>query len=766
MTASAIDFIAQQQPTLTQLFEAQVLKTPDDIALLFEDADGTQQQLTYRELNQQANQLAQQIRARYQQEHQQPMAADTLIALYLDRSLAMVISILAVLKAGAAYVPVSPNYPQQRSQYIFNDAGAAIILTQTKHLTMVADGLAGEPIVLAVDSPQLNYQKDGFKDNLACYSSANDLAYVIYTSGTTGQPKGVMLAHRGAVNMVQSLAQIYGVDDCQRALLFSEYVFDASVFELFVALTQGLSLYLANDNQRKNVLVLQQLITAQKIELLPLTPAVLSLISNDTLSSVKVVVIGGETPPQVLLERVAQHTRLFNAYGPTETSVCVSCHRFHHGDDAANIGTAINNTQLVILNDQLVPVADGEAGELYIGGAGLARGYLHQPQLTAARFIPNPLATEQDIQQGFSRLYKSGDMVRRLPTGDLQFLGRNDDQLKIRGFRVELAEIESVLSGLDGVNQVVVLALEHAGQPMLVAYLVLDKTLEKADNSSITPASLKAAAQEILAEYMVPASFNVIDKMPLTINGKVDKNGLAPPVWLDEAGYVAPCNALEQQLCVILQQLLGLEQVGIDDDFFQLGINSLLASALIIKLNEADTNSLQAADIFANSTVAKLAEKINQTVSQAPDNQQPLAFFSGPRPDFIPLSYQNQQIWFLQQFDHHIRAYNCQFKLCLKGPLAIDRLQQTLDIIIERHEIYRTVFVEVDGQPGQLVLPPWQAAIKQFDLSDRDSAQQKGFIADFIDQQGNDCFDIGQLPLLRWTLFKKSQYEYELVQFE
>ena len=571
-------------------------RTPNKIALVFEENN-----LTYRELNERANQLAHAIRANFQQHHGIPFKVGTLIALYLDRSLEMVIGIMAILKAGGAYVPIAPEYPQARLLFILGDTQAPLLITQKHHLEKLANWLSElktTPTLLVTDESATTAAF--CQHNLSPISGAENLAYVIYTSGTTGKPKGVMVTHRNVVHLTTAQIAHFGIGVCQHALQFAAYVFDASVFELFVSLFNGLKIYLCNEAERKSADQLNEILQREEIEFATLPPALLALFKHSK-NSLKVLITAGETPTSGVLEHFG-NARVFNAYGPTEATVCASAHLFQPHDSNANIGKPLNNTRLYVLNLAGLPVPIGAPGELYIGGAGVARGYLNQPGLTAEQFCPNPFADGLELAQSYTRLYKTGDMVRWLVDGSLEFLGRNDTQVKIRGFRVELGEIESVLTELPQVKQAVVIAREHECVKFLAAYVI------PTDDEPLLLDILREVLASKLPEYMVPATFTELNALPLTINGKLDRKALPTPHFTNEETYTAPRNTLEQELCTLWQEVLDLKRVSVFDSFFHLGGHSILAIRLVSQLNAALNRNLSVASLFANNCIADLAE--------------------------------------------------------------------------------------------------------------------------------------------------------------
>jgi amino acid adenylation domain-containing protein len=443
--------------TIYQLFEEQVKKTPDKEALIFED-----QSLSYRTLNEKSNQLARYLRQQYQEETGKNLQPDTLIVLCLERSLDMIIATLATLKAGAAYVPIDPNYPDERIRYILEDTKATLILTQSPLKEKLQSSLithAGiQARLMTLDDEP--YKEESSK-NLNVYSTPQDLAYVIYTSGTTGKPKGVMVTQQSLNNLMVSQISLLGISAESRVLQFASFSFDAALSDIFVTIGCGAKLYILNNESRNNPHAIVEYIKDNQITTATLPPALLEVVEPKKLSCMKTLIIAGEACNQHTINNWIKRIRLINAYGPTEGTVCSTLRVYTSKDISTLIGKPIANIQAYILNKAMQPVPIGVIGELHIGGAGLARGYLNQPELTAAKFIPNPFATPSDSEKGYTRLYKTGDLVRWLPDGNIEYIGRNDFQVKIRGFRIELSEIEQALSEVVGVQQVCVLAKER-----------------------------------------------------------------------------------------------------------------------------------------------------------------------------------------------------------------------------------------------------------------------------------------------------------------
>ncbi|WP_319924892.1 non-ribosomal peptide synthetase, partial [Xenorhabdus littoralis] len=675
-----------QDKTLQQLFEAQVEKTPDNAALVFEG-----ETLTYHQLNERVNQLACVIREHCQQRPDAPMQADTPIALYLDRSLEMVISILAVLKAGGAYVPILPEYPPERVNFILQDIQALCVISQQRHLTTLASytqAFAELPTLIAADDQTITASQP--VENPAQINKPTDLAYIIYTSGTTGQPKGVMTEHRNVMHMAAAQAKFFNAPERNKALMFANYVFDGSVFELFPSLFNGLTIYLCSEEERR-VPALVELIQRESIQIAALPPAILKLLTDTEFPSLQVLVTAGESPALDFLEHFSHNSQILNSYGPTEVTVCATEKLYQRGDIATNIGQAISNARLYVLDSygNLSPI--GTPGELYIGGAGLARGYLNRPELTAERFIENPFANAEDKARGYTRLYKTGDLVRWLPNGELEYLGRNDFQVKIRGYRIELGEIENVLASHSQVKQAVVIAREHKSHDVLAAYLVTEDT-----DSELSDETLIKHLSARLPEYMIPASFTCIASIPLTLNGKLDRRALPEPIWENQDHYTPPRNEMETRLCAIWQDVLGLERVGIDDSFFRIGGNSLIAIKLTAAIRQTLATEVTLAQLFELKTIAGLMTHINREQS----GQQACTVIPPLTTEHYPLSFAQERMLFIEQFEQGTDAYHIPYLVQLDNDACLPLLEIAINQLAERHTVMKMVYLHHDD--GQI----------------------------------------------------------------
>ncbi|MBE9178535.1 amino acid adenylation domain-containing protein [Oculatella sp. LEGE 06141] len=595
------------------LIEAQVKQTPDAIALTFEN-----QQLTYRELNHRANQLAHYLQA-------QGLQPDTLVGLCLERSLEMVIGILAVLKAGGAYVPIDPTYPSERLAFMLRDAQVPILLTQARFVHALPE-VPAHCICL-----------DGDWEAIAAYPTTNPqssvtlnhLAYVIYTSGSTGQPKGAMNTHVGLCNRLRWMQEAYHLTPIDCVLQKTPFSFDVSVWEFLWTLMTGARLVVAKPGGHQDSTYLARLIAAERITTLHFVPSMLQIfLEEPNLSdcrNVRQMMCSGEALSTELQHRCLERlpAALHNLYGPTEAAIDVThwtCQRQDTGSSVP-IGRPIANTQIDLLDKAGNPVPIGVPGEVHIGGVGLARGYWNRPDLTAEKFIPNPFLKANDKRQTdslsvtvtplqSSRLYKTGDLARYRPDGTIEFLGRLDHQVKVRGFRIELGDVEAALSQYPGIRETVVVALDdEQGYKRLVAYVVADATAE----SSVS--HLYDFLSNRLPEYMIPSVFVPLDAMPLTPNGKIDRRALPLPQTIRpnlDTAYIMPQTELEQAIAQIWQEVLQLETVGIHDNFFELGGHSLLLIQVNTRLRSQLQADLSILDLFRYPTIHAIAQHLSQ----------------------------------------------------------------------------------------------------------------------------------------------------------
>lgn len=589
---TAADF---PQVCVHELFERQAARDPAAIAVSFRENN-----LTYGELNARANQLAHRLR-------RGGVKANVLVGVCLQRCPDLVIALLAVWKAGGAYVPLDPSYPKERLSFMVQDAQPLMVLTDAEYastLTTAADGL----ICLDTEATALSQESPA---NLAAINSTSDLAYVMYTSGSTGRPKGAMIAHRGLVNYLWWAMNTYPVEPGRAVPVHTSISFDLTVTSLYTTLLGGSKVeLLPEDAGAQNLLAA---LRDGNRGLVKITPAHLELLGKQIAADraagmAKAFVIGGENLLAETLQLWRDHapaTRLFNEYGPTETVVGCCVHEVQASDPRTGsvcIGRPIANTQLYILDENKRPVPPGVTGELFIGGAGVGLGYLNRPDLTAERFVPDPFGANG------AKLYKSGDLARYRGDGTLEYLGRADDQVKIRGYRIELGEIEAALTAAPGVQSCAILAREdEPGNKQLVAYVA-------ASGNEPPAAELQTFLGKSLPEYMVPAHFVFLDELPLTPNGKVDRKALPAPAKANTGAGGPPRTETEKTVAAIWTELLNVEGVGIEDDFFDLGGQSMTAVGLVARLRAAFDLNIELAILFERPTIAALAEAIDLLV--------------------------------------------------------------------------------------------------------------------------------------------------------
>ncbi|MCG1040810.1 MULTISPECIES: non-ribosomal peptide synthetase [Burkholderiaceae] len=704
-----------------QLFEAQAEHTPKAPALVFKE-----QTLSYAELNAQANRLAHQLIER-------GVKPEMRVALCVERSPALVVGLLAILKAGGAYVPLDPVYPSERLAYILSDAAPALVLADVAGRAALGEAALASRTVLDPNALPLCSDVNPSVPDL----TARNLAYVIYTSGSTGTPKGVMVEHRSVVNYAQAQLTCYRINACSRVVQFASFSFDTSVSEIMV-LVCGASLYLLPNETRYDRQRLWDYLEKHTITHATFPPALLQNSENlPNLGAPLTLILAGEAASASLFRNLASQCVVFNAYGPTETTVCATVWLGSRdlSSTVVPIGRPLNNIRVYLLDAHGQPVPLGAVGELYIGGAGVARGYLNRPQLTAERFVPDPFCEVPD-----ARMYKTGDLARYLPDGNLEYLGRNDHQVKLRGFRIEPGEIEACLRAHPQVHDAVVLATGEGSHKRLVAYVVAE-----ADESLAS--TLRAQVAAALPEYMVPAAFVRLDAWPLTPNGKLDRRALPEPdaQALAHHAYEAPQGELETTLAEIWAELLGVERVGRHDSFFALGGHSLLAVRLMNRVAALGV-PLPLAALFAAPTLAALAAALN--AQRASDSSAPPTITPVSRAGALPLSFAQQRLWFLAQLDRVSSTYHIPLALHLHGPLNQLAWQQALDALFARHEALRSVFVAVDGQPQLHLLPRETGVpIRWYDLRGVPDAHAQ--LARLSVEEAHAPFDLAHGPLLR-----------------
>lgn len=650
-----------QDKTIHQLFEEQAEAFSDHVALVYEN-----KRLTYRELNRKANQLARVLL-------EKGVQTDSIIGVMMEKSIENIVAILAVLKAGGAYVPIDIEYPRDRIQYILQDSQTKIVLTQKSVSQLVHDvGYSG--LVVAVDEQNMDAYED---TNLNRPSKPTDLAYVIYTSGTTGKPKGTMLEHKGIANLQSFFKNAFGVTEQDRIGLFASMSFDASVWEMFMALLNGASLYILSRQTIHDFVTFENYLSENELSIITLPPTYLTHLTPERITSLRIMITAGSAASAPLVNKWKNKLRYINAYGPTETSICATIWEAPSDQlpvQTVPIGKPIQNTHVYIVDEDLQLLPPGSEGELCIGGVGLARGYWNRPDLTAEKFVDNPFVPGE-------KMYRTGDLAKWLPDGTIEFLGRIDHQVKIRGHRIELGEIESVLLSHDQVKEAVVMAREdNQGGQYLCAYYI--------SSCEVNPAQLRDYAAQKLPAYMLPSYFVKLDKMPLTPNDKIDRKALPEPDFSANANgdsYVPPRNETESILAAIWQDVLGIERIGIRDNFYALGGDSIQAIQVVARLH-AYQRKLETKDLLNYPTIEQVAPYVKHTTRKSDQ---------GIVEGNVPLT--PIQKWFFEKNFTNMEHWNQSYMLY--RPEGFDRaaLQRAMDKIVEHHDALRMVYSHENG---------------------------------------------------------------------
>ncbi|MBM2619513.1 amino acid adenylation domain-containing protein [Actinoplanes sp. LDG1-06] len=713
--------------TFPALFAAQVERDPAAVAVVYEDTS-----LTYAELDRRSDALAGTLRGL-------GAGPERVVALLLPRSAEAVVAVLAVLKSGAAYLPVDTGYPAERIAYILGDADPVLVLTTSATAGTVPAACAAPRLSLDDIVP------DESSPAPIEPAVAGNPAYVIYTSGSTGRPKGVVVTHAGLAGMARSHVRAFGAGPGCRVLQFASPGFDAAVWETVMGLLTGATLVTAPAERLRPGPDLVRLVAEQGVTHATIPPAALAVLSPDQFPSVRLLVVAGEATAAELVAAWSPGRTMVNAYGPTETTVCSSMSEPLSGDGTPPIGTAIGTAQLRVLDGALRPVLPGVTGELYVSGPCLARGYLGRPALSSERFVADPFADGE-------RMYRTGDLVRWRDAEEravLEFVGRADDQLKIRGFRVELGEIEAVLSRAAGVAQAVVVVREpEPGDKRLCSYVVAEPGA-----AALDPVALRRHVAAELPDYMVPGNFVVLDELPVTANGKLDRRALPEPDAAAELSGRAPRTPEEEILCGLFCELLGRPTVGIDDDFFELGGHSLLATRLITRARAVFGAELSLRAVFTSPTVAEIARQLRPA-------EQSTDLVPRERPDQVPLSFAQRRLWFLERFEDTKALYNVPLTVRLTGDLNIEALRAALGDVLVRHESLRTTFPEADGVPYQRVLDAGSAGL---DFAVVDLTEARDTLDEAILAQTSVPFRLATDLPLRVRVFRVEPREHVLL---
>src|SRR5229473_2686472 len=656
----------------------------------------------------------------------------------------MVVGLLGILKAGGAYVPLDPEYPPERLGYMLEDARVPVLLTQERIRERLPESDAR---IVELDKEWEQIARESSED-LPSVTAGENAAYVMYTSGSTGRPKGVVINHGSLINVLSSMQGRIGAKEEDRFLFSTTLSFDIAGLELYLPLLTG-----------GRVLVVEGIKTLQKdsgrmIEdlqtttIVQATPSGWKLLLNTRWASsteLKMKMLcGGEALEADLASELLKHgAALWNVYGPTETTIWSSIREVQ--DEAAGtlvpIGRPIANTQMYVLDLDLHPVPVGVAGELYIGGAGLGRGYLNQPGMTAEKFVANPYSKESG-----ARMYRTGDLGRWRTDGELEFLGRIDEQVKIRGYRIEPGEIEAVLREQGGVREAAVVAREEEGQKRLVAYVVWEE-----GDGKPSVGELRKVLQGRLPEYMVPSAFVFLERLPLTANGKLDRRALPAPGGErpeQEREYVGPRTAVEEILCGIWAKVLKLERVGVEDNFFELGGHSLLATQAVSQIRQVFNVELELRRLFESPTVAGLAVAVEEALGRGEIDGLP-ALARVDREGELPLSYAQERLWFINQLEPGGAAYNIPMAVRLKGVLQIGTVEKVFKEVVKRHEVLRTRIGIREGRGVQVIEGEWGGALEMVDLRELGEEEQEEEIRRQGEEEAQRAFDLSRGPMLR-----------------
>ncbi len=706
------------EKTIVDLFVAQVENTPDAIALVFDDKE-----FTYSELDTISNQFANYLLTGF------TIEKEDLVTVKLERSEWLYISLLAILKTGGAYVPVDPNYPQQRIDYIENDSNSKVTIND-----MIVSDFVTKQDRYSTQLPKISLE-------------ANNLAYIIYTSGSTGNPKGVMIEHKSLVNYIIGQGKAFDFSSSERVLQFSNPAFDASMEQIFLALLHGATLVGVSKDRMIDPVDFTNVLKEYAITHIHATPSYLAHLNDlGSCNDLRRIIAGGEACPKSLAEKLCAVADFYNEYGPTETTISSTMckvNESHLERDVISIGTPVTNTEVYILSDDLSLQPIGVFGELCISGDGLSRGYLHQEELTKEKFVAHPFI------EG-AKLYKTGDIARWESDGTIAFLGRKDDQVKLRGYRIELGEIAYALSSQEMINQCVVVTKEVEGDQAIVAYIV--------GNTPIDKQELRLQLSEQLPDYMLPNYYVELEAIPLTSNGKIDKKALPSIQSKDriQRAYVAPTTPLERQLVTIWQEVLGIEKIGLTDNFFELGGHSLTLILVVNKVKSRLGYDITIKEMFLNPTIAgmipKLGNRAYGIIPKAPVQE-----------DYVLTSSQHR-LWILSQFEGGNKAYNIPGSFELEGTLDVANLKEAFHMVIARHEVLRTFFKRnEEGEVRQYIVDALAVEfdIDCYDYSDvenQEEALERRVINSYKYQ-----FDLGEAPLVRVTLVRVSEDKHILL---
>jgi amino acid adenylation domain-containing protein len=727
---------------IQDLIEACAERVGHKTAVVYEE-----EAITYQELNARANQVARRL-------IRQGVNIEDRVGFCLERSIEMVIGMLGIIKAGAAYVPLDPSYPKERLEHMLNDAEVKMLVTEERLKAVFADH---DRATICIDSDWPSITGES-RQNPDRNTQAENLAYVIYTSGSTGSPKGVAITHRSAVTLVNWASEVFSEEELNGVLASTSICFDLSVFELIVPLSSGGKVVIA-----KNALSLPDLKAASEVRLINTVPsAVRELVGKELTvtfgipDSVQTVNLAGEPLRRDLVQQIydgGKVNRVLNLYGPTEdTTYSTWTVVSKQATGEPTLGRPIANTAIHILDKEMTPLPIGVYGEIYISGEGLARCYLNRPGITAEKFLPNPFGGRPG-----ERLYSTGDIGRYFVNGDVEYKGRGDHQVKIRGYRIELGEIERALEQKEGIREAVVVAREeNPGDKRLTAYVVLERGREQEIKG------LRKYLKEKLPEYMTPSAIVALEKMPLTPNGKLDRKALPTPGQEgagDEAGFVAPRTPVEEIVAGLFKSVLEVDRVGVIDNFFEIGGHSLLATRVISRVRATFGVGIGIRSIFEQATVEGLAHRIEEAIGRAEREETP-PLLRVSREGRLPLSFAQQRLWFLDQLAPNNPFYNLPVAVKLEGMLDLQVLERVIGEIIRRHEALRTRIEVEEGKPVQ-VIDEWEhRSLTVEDLTRLTPEEREEKVRRIAGEEAGTGFDLRRGPMLRVKVLKLGKQEH------
>jgi len=708
-------------------FEEVVKKFPNNIAVSFNNEN-----ISYNELNKKTNKLAHLL-------VDQGVLTEDLVGFYLDRKIEMIISILAILKTGAGYVPIDFSYPKERVEHILSDSKTKILLTES---TVIEKYDYPDEQIILIDTLEEKL-KEKSDENLDVKIYPENIAYVIYTSGSTGKPKGTVLQNKSVYNFIRDFSDSVKINEKSKVLQFASIGFDASVPEIFTPLLNGGCVQLIAKELIKDLSKFNDFVINSKLTNLLLPPSVLATINYFKSPYLKTILSAGEACPWNIVEKWSKGYRFINGYGPTEATVGCTWGSYSANlkTDTAPIGIPIYNVKVYVLDSNLMPVPIGVPGELYVGENALARGYLNKPALSANKFIPNPFSKLEG-----ERIYQTRDLVKILPDGQLEFLGRIDNQVKLRGFRIELGEIESVLNNLEQIEQAIVV-VQEVNVKKLVAFI-------KTAIGNYDISEIKKQISVSLPKFMIPSHIKVVDEFPLTSHGKVDRKKLTKYEIVSiekNDGETKVLSATEDLIITIFKNVLKVRDINVNDNFFDLGGHSLLATQLVSRIREAFEIDLPINNIFELETIQDLASEIDN-IRKEDDNFQPIQIKKYGRENELKLSYSQQRMWFFQKFDPENISNNIFTSFSLKGNLDVNAFKNSISNIINRHEILKTFYVEKEGKPLQEINSNFVYDLPTTDISDLGDNEINLELSKLAKIEATKVFNLSELPLFRMLL--------------